>query len=390
MNSRYLDIISNSQIGNLLALPHKHVGTYPTGFVIVSEMSITPFPFTVCPLSFCKPNEPLPTGNPQDVVVNYRKENGDLESLLYTLYETYKQKHLVQTEWSWKRFVYTKTLPPRKIIMPVLGRKENVLAVLKRFKMIHLPSEGYRPEICIVEHSPTSEFQQIASDFSCEYIWMFLDPRDPTLPLGQFNKALCYDKAFLFGSPAHWYLFHDNDVLVPRDFWKRLDENIARTKSQFLQPYTHRCLLNTYPEIAEHIRLNLELADFPLMEDMYAPLSPGAPGGSLYLSRQRYIDVGGHDGNYCWGYGPEDQMFFDKVKLFEAIAYADEPPIEMIHLWHTTAQNDNPFRHEMDWFVKVFFAQKPVEEKKAFMEEKKHLLESILKQIDEKGYSKVN
>ena len=390
MNPQYLEIIQNTRIETLLSLPHKHIGPYPTSFYVYTNKRIQPFPFTMCPLVFLKTGEPLPNGNPLDVILHYDEENEDLETVLYTLCELYREKHLQETKHSWRRYVYTKSFAPRKIVIPCLGRKENLLATLKRFQMIDLPSEGYRPLICIVEHSDYPILEKIALDFSCEYFWMFLDPRDPRLPFGQFNKALCYDKSFLFGSPAEWYLFHDNDVLVPRDFWKRLDENIQRTKSQFLQPYTHRCLLNTFPDIAQRIRENLELADFPLMEEMYAPMAPGAPGGSLYLNRQRYLDVGGHDANFCWGYGPEDQMFFDKVKLLEPIEYADNPPIEMIHLWHATAQNNNPFRHEMDWFVKFFFYNKPVEEKMAFMATKKRLLEDILKQINEKGYSKLS
>ena len=380
MSQRYLEIISQNILETLLTLPHKAVGTHPTGFVVRTTESVSPFSFTVCPLWIIKPTEEVPGINPQDVIVNYSSQDGDLQAVLYQLWVTYAETGCKTTANSMKRYVFTKTMPPRKIIIPCLGRKENLIPTLQRLRTIQVPVEGYHPVICIVEHSPYPDLQSIAEDFSCEYLWLFLDPRDPTLPIGQFNKALCYDKAFLYTSPAQWYLFHDNDVLVPKDFWRRIDENVKRTKTQFLQPYTHRCLLNTQPQVAEVFRTNPSLMDEPLSDELFFPKAPGAPGGSLYLKRERYLDVGGHDPNYCWGYGPEDQMFFDKLKLFEPIAYADEPPIEMVHLWHPTAANNNPFRHEMDWFVKVFFKSKSDDEKQILMASKKVLLEKILKQ----------
>lgn len=383
---KYISVLQNTTLQTLLTVPHKHKGSYPTGFVIQTNESVPSFSFTVCPILFYKPTEEPPGSNPHDVLVFYSQDLGDLETLLYTLWEQYKEAPLEQTACSQKRYVYTKVNPPRKIIIPCLGRKENLIATLKRFQMIDLPSEGYRPQICIVENSPYFELEKIANDFNCEYLWFYMDFQNPELPLGQFNKALCYDKSFLFTSPAEWYLFHDNDILVPRDFWSRIDANVRRAQTKFLQPYTHRCLLNTLPEVAEGLRTNPALADTNLHEDMRYPLMPGAPGGSLYLHRERYLEVGGHDPNFFWGYGPEDRFFFEKLKLLEPISYADDPPIEMIHLWHPSAENNNPFRHQMDWFSFAFFEGKSLDEKRMYMKEKQTLLEGILKNIKESGY----
>lgn len=387
MNPKYLEILQTTNPQTLLQLPHMHLGAKPTGFIVRTDESVPSFPFTICPLQFCKLNEEPPGTDPHDILLNYTKELGDLEGLLYKLWELYSEKHLDRTPFSMKRYIFTQSLPPRKIVIPCLGRKENLIPTLKRLITIDLPSEGYHPSICLVEHSPYPDLKDIAIEFKCEYIWLLLDPLHPELPIGQFNKALCYDKAFLFGSPADWYLFHDNDILVPRDFWKRIDENVARAKTQFLQPYTGRCLLNTLPHIAEMIRENVSLVDLGLTEEMVYPRVHGAPGGSLYLKRERYIEVGGHDPNLCWGYGPEDMLFFNKVKLLEPIAYADEPPIEMIHLWHPTTQNNNPFRHEMDWFVKVYFESKSREEKFGIMQGKRQLLEFLLLEIQKGNYT---
>ena len=380
---KYLQIIQGTSVESLYKLPHKQVGAHPTGFVVIflEPLSID-FPFTVCPLYTCQfGEETLPGKNPHDVVLQYREELGPLERILYTLYETYKDTHCEKTEYSMKRYVYEKTLPPRKIIIPCLKRKENLVPVLRRFQTIQAPQEGYFPQTLLVEHSPFPELQKIAEDFNCEYIWIFLDPRVPELPLGQFNKALAFDKAFLYGSPANWYLFHDNDVLVPKQFWDMVDANIERTKAQFLQPYTHRCLFNLNEACAEVFRQDISHADEPLEPTMYSPMVPGAPGGSLYLSRQRYLEAGGHDPQFCWGYGPEDALFYQKLELLEPIAFADNPPIEMIHLWHPTAAIHNPFRNEMDFFVKVFFKEKSEAEKRGYMKQKEELLKNLLRSL---------
>lgn len=376
----YIQIVQGTSPETLYKLPHKQVGAHPTGFVVMHLEPLTiDFPFTLCPLHTCSfGTESLPGTNPQDVIVQYTSELGSLESLLYTLYESYKETSCKKTDCSMKRYVYEKRLPPRKIIIPCFKRKENLVPVLQRFHMIEAPKEGYRPQILLVEHSPFPELQSLAETFNCEYIWFLLDPRVPELPIGQFNKALCYDKAFLYGSPAEWYLFHDNDVLVPNDFWNRLDANYKRTGAQFIQPYTHRCLLNLKRPVAEMFRENLSLADEPLHESMYSPIIAGAPGGSLYLSRERYLQAGGHDPQMSWGYGPEDALFYHKVSLLEPIAFADNPPIEMIHLWHPSASVENPLRSMMDWFVKVIFQGKSEEEKRGYMKYKEEVLKNLM------------
>ncbi len=373
----YFNIVHGTSVEQLYSIPHLYKAPHPTGFLVITEDTVESFPFTLCPLKIIQPKDTLPSCHPQDVVVNYTPSMGSLESILYTLYETYKDTNCTSTEYSKKYFLQTNTLAHRKIIIPCFKRQENLHAVLKRFQTIELPKEGFRPSILLVEHSPYPEIQKIAEEYECEYLWILMDPTHPELPLGQFNKALCYDKAFIYGFPAQWYLFHDNDVLVPKDFWDRLDQNCVRTGKQFIQPYTHRCLVNLKPNVAEVFREHLSLVDEPITEDMHFERHPGAPGGSLYLTRERYLEAGGHDPQYCWGYGPEDAMFYHKLSLLDDIAFADEPPIEMIHLWHPPAAANNLFRHEMDIFVKQIFFNQTKEMKLDFMQHKRAIIESL-------------
>jgi len=374
---KYVNIIHNINCIDLYLMPHKSVGAYPTGIVIIGDISGLSFPFTMCPVYFSKENAILPGNNPHDIILEYNKDSMiDLEDVLYTLMEGYKISACERTEYSMKRYVYEKKLPPRKIIIPCFKRRENLIAVLKRFQMIALPNEGYRPQILLVEHSHLYEIEDIANEFNCEYI-CFKQNEDDS-PLGQFNKALCYDKAFLFSSPAEWYLFHDNDILVPNDFWGRLDANVQRTGTKSLQAYMQRSLLKLYPHVADMMREDPAILDQGTHPGMYSQKNPVALGRSIYIHRDRYIDVGGHDPNVCWGYGPENRLFYNKLQVFEPISFADNPPIEMVHLWHPSVSKSNPFLDVMNWFVSDYYEKLSLKDRIDIIQAKKVMLNNIL------------
>lgn len=380
MNAQYKQMIENVPLQALYEFHHKHTGVHPSGFIVVTKEEIPHFPFTLCPLVIVKEydSEKMKKFNMMDVVITYDSSQGDLESILYQLWEDYKEKKCKKTATSMKKYVYENTILPRKIVIPTYGRGYNLECVIRRFKMIELPEEGYYPPIMIVEHSPSAEFEDYCQKENIEYLWFFLDPREPTTPIGQFNKALCYDKAYLFGEKAEWYLFHDNDVLVPHKFWSLLDSNCKRANTKFIQPYTHRCLLGLKEDIAPSFRADLTLVDKPIDPKDYNEIMEGAPGGSLYIHRDRYYEAGGHDPNYCWGWGPEDALFFYKVKLFEPIAYADEPPIEMVHLYHPSAASNSIFHSSMELLVRGYFMRQSKEDLRPYFESKQALFTMYL------------
>lgn len=381
MDPRYKEMIENVPLQALYEFHHKYTNILPTGFTVLTKEHVHLFPFTLCSLEIVETYENAKRKNMMDVVIDYTKDMGSLESVLYKTWEEYKEKNCETTSHSKRRYLYEGKLLPRKIVIPTLGRGYNLECVVRRFRMIEEPIEGYSPAIMVVEHSPSAEFEEYCRKENVEYLWFFLDPRDPTTPIGQFNKALCYDKAFLFGVKADWYLFHDNDVLVPHRFWSLLDENIKRTQTKFIQPYTHRCLLGLKEPIAPLFRADLSLVDKPIDPKDYNEIMEGAPGGSLYLHRDRYKEAGGHDPNYCWGWGPEDALFFYKMKLFEPIAYADDPPIEMVHLYHPSAAGNSIFHSSMEALVRGYFMRQSKEDLKPYFESKQKLFDLYLNRV---------
>jgi len=383
MNPDYIRTIQSISLNQLYELPHTYKAAPPTGIVVLTNDTVTPFlfPFTVCPLLYCNDKDKLAGTNPNDIILPWSQSDGSLEEILYKVYQKYLDTSCNEFENTKKRYVWTKKNIHRKIVIPTYGRLYNLECVLRRFEMIDLPVEGYRPPILVVEHSPNPEFENLCKKYKVEWLWFPLDPRNPAIPIGQFNKALCYDKAFLFTAPADWYLFHDNDVLVPQKFWNLIDENYQRTNAKFIQPYTHRCLIGLKENVAETFRKDLTLVDKPIAKEDYNEILGGAPGGSLYIHRDRYFEVGGHDPNFCWGWGPEDRLFYHKLSLCEPIAFADFPPIEMIHLWHPYAAGNNPFQESMAFLVFGYLMRKSNEEMLVYFKEKRDIFTKYLNNL---------
>ena len=71
---KYTNIINNINCMDLYLMKHKTNGIYPTGIVIIGDISGISFSFTMCPVYFCKEeNSILPGNNPHDIILQYNK-----------------------------------------------------------------------------------------------------------------------------------------------------------------------------------------------------------------------------------------------------------------------------------------------------------------------------
>jgi len=238
------------------------------------------------------------------------------------------------------------------ILMPCRGRFPLLNATIQRFKEEY--SSTITSQIVLVEHSENPLYKEYALQQGVAWIYVPLVGKD-TSPLGQFNRGLCFDIGFLHGPKATYYLCHDNDLLVPVGFWKKLQENFQRTQTQVLQTYSDRFVWQTNQEVSQR------LLDTPSwfqtgfeVETHCTQNSPGAKGGSLTISHEAYLALGGHDPHLFFGYAAEDAFFWSKVEQLYSIGFAENPRIPLVHLWHPNAANLNPFKHEMDILFHMF------------------------------------
>ena len=85
-----------------------------------------------------------------------------------------------------------------------------------------------------------------------------------------------------------------------------------------------------------------------------------------------FEEVGGFDPELFWGYAAEDQFFWEKVNNVSQVGFADNPLIDMFHMWHPPSYTTNPLLHSMerDWIV---FKDLNAEEKMEIIKLKKEL-----------------
>jgi hypothetical protein len=260
------------------------------------------------------------------------------------------------------------------IIMPCRGRFPLLQATVKRLKEESVNS--ITSAIVLVEHSESPMYKDYAEQEGLTWIYVPLEG-PPTSPQGQFNRGLCFDIGFLHGPKAKHYICHDNDLLVPVDFWSKLKENLQRTQTQILQTYSDRFVWQTSEEISKR------LLDTPSwfregfnVETHCTRNQPGAKGGSLTISYDAYLRLGGHDPHLFFGYAAEDAFFWSKVEQVYSIGFAEEPRIPLVHLWHPNAANLNPFKHEMDVLFHMFNSL-PKERKEEYIQYKATAFRSI-------------
>jgi hypothetical protein len=131
-------------------------------------------------------------------------------------------------------------------------------------------------------------------------------------------------------------LLHDNDMLVPRGYarriLRRIDNGYAVVNPKrfifYLHPQHSQAVLThgaSYDEVpAEYIVQNLEA------------------GGSMAITAEAYNQVGGMDEAFR-GWGGEDNEFWDRCLTLPTWIWGYEP---IVHLWHRgqplKGEGDNP------------------------------------------------
>ena len=241
------------------------------------------------------------------------------------------------------------------LVIPCKGRYPLLHTCLQRLKA-EIQRTTYTVSIILVEHSETPEYSEYALNQGIGWIFIPLASSNQS-PLGQFNRGLCFDMGFLYGPPSNYIICHDNDLLVPLDFFSKLTQNLQTNpiQKQALQTYSDRFVWQTNPEVSKHLIEDSSWFENGFdLEKHCTRNPPGAKGGSFTLSREAYLRVGGHDPHLFFGYAAEDAFFWSKVEQFYTIGFGDQPRIPLVHLWHPNAANLNPYKHEMDVLFHMF------------------------------------
>ena len=242
------------------------------------------------------------------------------------------------------------------IIIPYRKRYNNLKITFESIKK-SIEYTSKRIHCILFEHSEQPEADVFCKENGIEYIYVPICNLDKNL--SQFNRGLAFDMSVVYGLPAKGYVCHDVDIFIPVNFWESLEENCKNQNVKVLQTYANRCVNNMNPESTIKLH-NGEVLYTDITAENCLPRSPGSWGGSLYIDRKTYFEIGGHDPDLFSGYAPEDQCIVEKCKLMNfTIGFANSPPIELYHQYHTPTSNTNPY---LNYMTNLFHQLKSNEE----------------------------
>lgn len=256
------------------------------------------------------------------------------------------------------------TEPEYTFIIPVRGRKSFLAPLFEHFKRAKAEFPG-QIKFVLVEHGPIPEHLRFAKKNEIDYF--YLNCESDIL----FNKCICYNVGALFTPKPQHYIFHDLDILMTKSFFNDITSIIKRTECKVLQCYTGRRVLNCDTHIsnklisgeiqADNLAFGMPGVNLPMYD---GKPSLGSKGGSILVESNVFYEAGMFDPEIFQAYSSEDNFFWEKLNSFNKIEYADEPPVELFHMWHESQFGKNPYFWEMQFFYDHFLKLNDEEKKK--------------------------
>lgn len=248
------------------------------------------------------------------------------------------------------------------IIVPVRGRREFGDYVGRRLTEILRDGHG----LMFSERSSARVWPGTPS------LWTFVNDEEP------FNKCHAMNSAAAMLIPLGHYthlLFHDLDLVPPLNFFEAIEANLAANPKSAMQCFAGRSVLMCSQGLTEEILAGgINVDTLPHDHRHVSPSPYGAPGGSILMSVERYLEVGGWDEDLFAGYSCEDAMMWAKLEATGPIIGAENPPIHLFHLHHeANRETDNGAEKHLQTFLNLSPA-----EKKAWLAKRKDALCSRL------------
>lgn len=220
------------------------------------------------------------------------------------------------------------------IIIPVQNRKENLTCLLEHLKS--LDSEDKTVMITVIEMNK-KDHSKLCYDFNVNYI-------NIEIPIYKFNKSLCANFTYYLYEKQNinykYILFQDIDCIFKKTFLKNIFLYDYQNKA--IQPFHNKTVVNCNEEISKKIRSKeISINDIngnDLCNGMQL-MKRGCPGGSIFIRKEIFEQIGGFDYYFFDEYGEEDAMFFEKILLFFDIEFVDNTENNMYHLWHKPTIN---------------------------------------------------
>lgn len=262
------------------------------------------------------------------------------------------------------------------VIIPAYGRESFLEPLILSFRKAEEKS-NIPISFTVVEHSEVPLHVRNSQRLNINHIWI---PKNSDEP---FNKCLCMNIGACVVKGDE-YIFHDIDCLVQSTFLIDLYTNIESKNSQAIQTFSDRRVLYL-DEILTYRALILDLDVDSLKEGNIDPKSEdyngvtppgiyGAPGGSIWIKKDIFLEVGGYDPNIFFGYSPEDIFFWDKVSTVTTMDTCTDPRVEIFHMKHPPTHASNPFLRQLQQLHLAYRDGCDDKEKKEFLDLQKNFL----------------
>lgn len=257
-------------------------------------------------------------------------------------------------------------------IIPIRGRINFLKPMYNAFNKAATNS-GLKISLTVSEFSTMPEHSHFCKQNKINYIWIKSEDSQP------FNKCVAMNMAAIFGPKAQYFLFHDLDCLMQSDFFVKLMCNISRKNNcKAIQCFHGRRVLYLNDELTNKvINEQIDIDTFKLgMPGINLPYAIGAPGGSIFIEKKLFFEVGGYDPELFYANAPEDTFFWNKIEEITKMEISDNPEIDLFHMNHPVTYNDNPRIQEMLTLSKSFSTALP-KQKTEFIDLKKETLKEF-------------
>ena len=259
----------------------------------------------------------------------------------------------------------TKSNPKFNVIVPVKNRKDHLFAFLSAMNFVLSGKDDWC--VTVIFQEETDELfcdvcsRQYNFNLNCIYLPHTLIREKYA---DNMNRSLCYNLVSKMVE-CEWQINHDVDLIFLPDFCVNV-ENKAESNVPWFQPYRGSRVVYLTETVSASVMESLKVNEPPTIECHIPPLnntphSSGAPGGSVVVRHKTFMEIGGYDPEFVWGYAPEDAIFWRKLEyhfsddlsicggsacihpFIRDDVFSHETNVELFHLWHPPTQADQRY-----------------------------------------------
>ena len=229
-----------------------------------------------------------------------------------------------------------------EIIIPV---KNRVRFLKYNLDFLKKETEGKKISIMVVEQNEIEEHKELVLSYGFNYVFIKLKDNF------KFNKSKCLNYGTIV-SRAKKIIYYDVDLIFGDEYIDKLLLNI-NDDTNFIQCFSNREVYDLGELYTEKLLKN-EISNNELEDnkDKFNTQVHGirVPWGVILMDKNLFLNVGGFDDYMFEGWGGEDDLMIEKIKLFTQFNVCDKPTITAFHMSHPRELTNQEHEHIVGLF----------------------------------------